>query len=133
MYIVGKRFQIVHYYIFEVYYILRSLLIFLIFCLFANSCGWLCSIALSLISERTSISRELVKSSKLIKEIIRLLTEAHSNLILLDTRPEKPEQLNDFRTLKARRCTNLLNLIRSATDRDTQHILRLQEKVRKFD
>jgi hypothetical protein len=57
-----------------------------------------------------------------------ILIDAHSSLINLEIRFDSND-LNDQRDLIAKRCTNLIDLIRSSTERDNIQTLKLQEKV----
>jgi hypothetical protein len=93
-----------------------------------QSSAWLCCIALNEIDKRTTLTHELQKSSRLINEIIRILIEAHYNLINLPSVID-PAKVNEYRTLRAKRCVNLLAIVRSATSREERDILNLQENV----
>jgi hypothetical protein len=84
--------------------------------------------SLSEIDKRTTLNHELQKSSRLINEIIRILIEAHYNLINMPSLIE-PGKVNEYRTLRAKRCVNLLTIVRSATSREEKDILVLQENA----
>ena len=79
------------------------------------------------LDKRTTFDPEQARSSRLVKEIVRILIDAHSSLI--NTIKVDPKMLNDSRTLKAKHCVNLINILRSATNRDDREMLKLQENV----
>ena len=59
-----------------------------------------------------------------------LINEDFYNLIQL--KYEDYKDMNDIRVIEAKRCLNLINLIRAVSDRDDIYTLRLLETVNVF-
>ncbi len=92
------------------------------------SCSWLCCIALNELNKLTKI--HLVwQDSKLIKDLIRILIEAHTKLI----RNRLPHLVGDdcqaYRVTQAKLCIGLLNILRAAANKEDEEVLRHQERV----
>jgi hypothetical protein len=92
-----------------------------------KSAAWLCCIAISELDKRTTLDIELAQSSKLVKDIVRILLDAHRCLIELV--PQNDANINETRTIQAKRCKNLISLIRSLLNREQNSVLALQEKI----
>lgn len=84
--------------------------------------------ALNEINNRSILNTELIKTSNLVKDIVRILIESHQYLINLTTRID-PSQLDEYRILQSKRCLNFINIIRTATDKNEKYILKIQENV----
>ena len=77
----------------------------------------------------TKVDQNLTQHSRLIKELNRILIESHSQLIKHNTVLLLNEDFELQRTLQAKRCIGLLNLIRSTGDRMNETLLNLQQTV----
>lgn len=86
-----------------------------------KSCAWFSCLALMEINKKASIDREILKTSRLINELLRLLIESHFCLTDLVNTQDK--------FLETKRLVNLIDLIRSLTLRDSLDVLKIQEKV----
>ena len=94
-----------------------------------NSCAYLCSLALIQIDSIASIDTNFSKNSKLIKDILMILIDAHSELVRNFDEPSGDPNIDKLRTLQSKRCIGLIDLIRSVSDKNDLEVLELQEMV----